>query len=220
MCCTQSSLYWSLGYGEERPDSRSNERPSISARWGETISLACVVFLIIYMMSRDDFLIVGLVLGSWYVVAVLLATRYRSGIDDRRQGVSLVYGAALWCFMLAWGGSSRIGVLVGLFDANAVSQYAWPPQRIAIFMPLGLLVFGIGALKMWQVLQDPSVSRPPRTAIPKVCAGMLDMLTMTTVVAVATIWPAKIGVLYVGFLALAVFAFNRLNLRLDRIDAV
>jgi hypothetical protein len=142
------------------------------------------------------------------------------GIVDRRRGVSFVYSTFLLIFIMAWGASSQVGVLLGLYDASAVDQYAWPSARVAIFAPVGILIIGAAFLKMWQVLGNPRVALPPCTDARRISARIVDLMAFTGLVGAASIWPAKIGVLYALLLGLALFAFNRLTHNFDSVDAL
>jgi hypothetical protein len=109
---------------------------------------------------------------------------------------------------------------LGLYDANAVDQYAWPSARVAIFAPAGILIVGAALFKMRQVLRNPRLALPPRTDAPRISARIVDLITFTGVVGAASIWPAKIGVLYACCIGVALFAFNRLNRCFDSVDAL
>ena len=45
-------------------------------------------------------------------------------------------------------------------------------------------------------------------------------MTLTGLVGAASIWPWKISVVYAFFVCLALFAFNRMNRRFDKVDAL
>jgi hypothetical protein len=45
-----------------------------------------------------------------------------------------------------------------------------------------------------------------------------DMMAVLTVVGAVSIWPSEIGILYVAFLGVALWAFNRMNRTMDAID--
>ena len=181
----------------------------------------------------------GFNLGLLYVLALYWATRqvdkahHPNGaplvalkapatpphVLERRRSVSLALSAFLLLSILFYGGSYRTGVLLGLYESSRVDQYAWPLARIALFAPFAVVIVGATVLKIWRIVR---LSRTPTwqgfeaTRLPE---RMVGLMTVIGIVGAATIWPAKIGVLYALFLCLAVFAFNRLNRRLDDIDA-
>jgi hypothetical protein len=216
-------LYWAIRQVDENREASRNDGFSIFRQWCETISMALGAFLVVYVMARADFFTVGILLGLFYVVTLLAAlfqaTRYSVGVVDRRRGISFVYSAFLLIFIMAWGVSAQTGILLGLYDANAVDQYAWPSARIVIFAPAGLLIVGAALRPMWRSLRSRLVTFLPCTDAPRISARVVDLMTFTGVVGAASIWPAKIGVFYALFLGLALFAFNRLNRRFDGVDA-
>jgi hypothetical protein len=213
-------LYWAIRQVDENREASRDDATAGQWQWFETVSMVLGAFLAVYVMARDAFMTVGILLGSLYVGALFQATRNTQEVVDQRRGVSFVYSVFLLVFIMAWGVSSQLGILLGLYQANAVDQYAWPPARIAIFAPVGLLIVGAAMLTMWQVFRNPRVALPPRSNAPRISARLVDLMTFTGVVGATSIWPAKIGVFYALFLGLALFAFNRLNCRFDNVDAL
>ncbi|GMQ80338.1 MAG: hypothetical protein BMS9Abin04_314 [Planctomycetia bacterium] len=195
------------------------------ARWCETAALAVGVFLVVYVMGREEFPTVAILLGLFYAVALALATRAtdRAGdpqsVTERRRSISVTYSAFLLLFIMAWGVSSQTGILLGLYDAKAVDQYAWPRARVLLFAPAGVLIAGTALRRTWRILRGHQAPARPQPEARRLGLHMVDLMTLTGVVGAASIWPAKIGVLYALFLALALFAFHRLDCRLDAIDA-
>ncbi len=211
-------LWWAVRQVDESREPSHHDGVSTFQQWCETLSMALGAFFVVYVMAREEFFTVGILLGLFYVVALFQATRYTGGVVDRRRGISVVYSAFLLVFIMAWGASAQTGILLGLYDAHAVDQYAWPSARIAIFAPVGILIVGTAWLTMRRVLRNPRAALPPCTDVPRISARIVDLITFTGLVGAASIWPAKIGVLYALFLGLALFAFNRLNLRFDSDD--
>ncbi len=212
-------LYWATRQVDENREAGQNSGLSMYRRWCETSALALGVFLAVYLMARENFITVGVLLGLLYVFALFQATRYHDGVQARRRGLSFVYSVFLLVFIMAWGASAQAGVLLGLYDAKAVDQYSWSSARITLFAPIGILICSVAVLNVWYALRNPQVGLPSSTDSMRICARMVDLMTFTGVVGAASIWPAKIGVLYACFLGLALFAFNRLNCRLDRVEA-
>ncbi len=194
------------------------DAPSSFTRWCETASKALGVFLIVYVVSREEFRTVGVLLGLFYTIALCLATRRNDAagdprnVVDRRRAISVTYSAFLLLFVMFWGASSQAGILLELYEAKDVDQYAWPPARVMLFAPACIVIVGATLVRMGRIVRGTHVS---------LRSGLLlvDLMTITGVVGAITIWPAKIGVLYALFLSLAVFSFNRLTRRFDKIDA-
>lgn len=212
-------LYWAIRKVDKNREAGRNDDVSIFRQWCETISMALGVFLAVYVMAREDFFTVGVLLGLFYLAALFLAMLTGDESVDRRRGMSFVYGVFLLVFIMAWGVSSQASILLGLVEAEAVDQYTWPSERIEIFIPAGILIVGAALLKMWQVLGNPRVAIPAYSAAPRISASIVDLMMFTGVVGAASIWPSKIGVLYAVFLGLALVAFNRLNNRFDSVDS-
>ena len=212
-------LFWAIRQVGRNNKAGEDEEVATFGRWCETLAMAFVAFLVVYVMSREDFLAVGTLLGLFFVVAISFATIDMDGVVDRRRGVAFVYSGFLLVFIMVWGVSSRAGILLGLYDANAVDQYAWPTARMAIFAPAGVLVVSAAMLQTWQAIRNPRFALCPGTAASRISARVVDLMTFTGVVGAASIWPEKIGVLYALFLGLALFALNRLNRHLHDADA-
>jgi hypothetical protein len=128
-----------------------------------------------------------------------------------------MYSVFLLLFIMAWGVTSRTGVLLQLYDAAAVNQYAWPKARVQLFVPLGVLLLGAALYSTWHIVCGPA--RPPWPVVnrQRLRLHMVDLMTLTALVGAISIWPSKIGVLYALFLAIALAAYCRLDLRLDAI---
>ena len=206
-----SVLYWTIRPRDDSREGRRDDDASSLLPWVETIAMALTAFLVIYVMAREEFLTVGILLGAFYAVAMFLTSRQKDGATERRRAVSFVFSAFLLVFIMAWGASAQTGILLGLYEADAVDQYEWPAARVAIFAPACILIFGAAMLKMRQAVRDPRVGLPPVNDAPCISARIVDLMALTSVVGAASIWPSKIGVLYALFLWLALYAFNRLN---------
>ena len=71
-------------------------------------------FLIVYVMARENFLMIGIALGSIYVVALFLATVFKDKLaESRQQAMSFLYSLFLLVFIMAWGVSAQAGILHG-----------------------------------------------------------------------------------------------------------
>ncbi len=208
-------LYWAIRQSDNDGETNQAQPLSVYRRWCESLSMAVGAFLLIHVASRENFLIVGILLGSFYIVPTLMTVTYAASEGDRRQTISFAYSVFLLVFIMVWGASSQMGILLGLYDGEAADQYAWPAARIVIFLPFGILIVGTAVLAFRRNLRTKS---PTVTDATIVSVRMVDLITFTGVVGAATIWPAKIGVLYACFIGITLFAFNRLNRGFDRID--
>lgn len=182
--------------------------------WRNTIFLAISGTILLFFMSFEYFFLTGIFLIVFYGLAIffpMLTSTEKSDsgeIRHRRDQILLIFSAFLLVFLLLHGGSERAGIFLGLYPAEAVDQYAWPLARILLFLPFALLVFGVALFKIWQIARA-SVGTNLKTVL--LSERMVDLMTFTGFIGALSIWPAKIGVFYALFLALALFAFTRLN---------
>lgn len=138
---------------------------------------------------------------------------------ERRRSISLVLAISLLLFILFFGASSNVGVLLGLYQASAVDQYAWPLMRVALFAPAAVLILGVTAYKIGRIVRLSRSRNWRGFEAPYLPERMADLMTVLGVVGAATIWPSKIGVLYALFLCIALFALHRLNRYFDDTDS-
>jgi len=213
-------LYWSIRQNDKDRDTSPAETYPAYREWTETFAMAGAAFLLIHVASREDFLTVGILLGMFYVLPTVIATAGTNSAIHRKQMIAFAYSVFLLVFIMAWGASSQTGIVLGLYGAKLADQYAWPAARIVIFVPVGILIVCTAILAFRQCLRKASNAFPPDTDPAIVSVRMVDLITFTGVVGAATIWPAKIGVLYAFFIGITLFAFNRLNRHFDRIDSV
>lgn len=164
-------------------------------------------FLFIIAASIEYFPWTGLLLALFFLLtmsATIFVVPEKS--LELRKRISLTYGVFLLVFMLVHGGTSRFGVVLGLYAPEAVNQYDWPAGRIALFLPAALLLFSVVAIRMMNHFRkDTKPQRLPER--------MVDLCAFTAFVGAISIWPDKIGILYALFLCLALFALTRLNRR-------
>jgi hypothetical protein len=162
-------------------------------------------FLFVIAASIEYFPCTGLLLALFFLLtmsATVLATPEKA--LELRKRVALTYSAFLLVFMLVHGGTSRIGVVIGLYTSEAVDQYDWPTGRILLFLPVALLLFAVAAMRMVNHFRkDTSPQRLPER--------MVDLCAFTAFIGAVSIWPEKIGILYALFLCFALFALTRLN---------
>lgn len=140
-------------------------------------------------------------------------------VTARWRSLSLVLATCILLYIMFAGASSQVSVLLGICKEPEVDQYAWPVARVLLFAPIAALVLGGTAYKMARIVR---LSRTPAWRgfeSPKLAEHMVDLMTVIGVVGAATIWPSQIGVLYAVFLALALFAYHRLNRHFDDMNA-
>jgi hypothetical protein len=153
------------------------------------------------------------------LAATAAAHTARPRFLELRRNVSLVLSVFILLFIMFYGASYRIGVLLGLY-AEAEDQYAWPPGRVAVFAPFAVTILVVTLLKLGRTLWLSRVPDSRGFDVPRLPERMVDLMTVIGIVGAATIWPSQIGVLYAVFLCFAIFAFNRLNRHFDDINAV
>ena len=185
--------------------------------WAETIFLAVGGSLLLFFMGFEYFLRTGVFLTLLFFVGMILSGAPRQGssfadVAARRKNFSFVYSIFLLVFLMFHGASERAGILLGLYNADAVEQYAWPAARIALFAPIFIVIILFALRAMRQVLQNPD---PMHFAATKKSERLIDLMTGMGFIGALSIWPAKIGAAYAFLLMTALFAFTRLNRRYD-----
>lgn len=213
-------LYWSIRQVDttEEADTRPSAFAPTTTR--TTIFLGIAGFALVFGAGYEYFFWTGLALAAFYPAALFAATRLGAGeaepgaLADRIRRVSIIYSTFLLLFVMLHGVTSRAGVVLGIYGDDAIDQYAWPPGRIAVFVPLAVVLVAGTLWAMRKALKRPST--PASARLPE---RMYDLLTFIGIVGATSIWPKKIGVLYVVFLALAIFALSRLNRHFDETDA-
>ncbi len=223
------TLWWAIRQVDKthRPDGVPLEapdaRPAASrlSEWCTSIAWAAGVYWFLAFTFRDNAPEMGVGLGLFYVVAVFLATwqadrtRDPSAFAERRGSITLVYSVFLLLFVTFEGATTNVGVLLELYDAGEADQYAWPPGRFKLFVPVAAVIVAATLFKMGQVFWPPRESHGPG----RLPIHVADLLAGMAVIGAATIWPTEIGVLYALFLFVALYGFNRLNHRMNEIDA-
>ncbi len=162
----------------------------------------------------------GVWLGLFYVLTISITTwqANRSGdpykIADYRRALSLTFSIFLLVFVAFAGASYNIGALLELYDPKKVGQYAWPSGRVELFKPVVAVILTVTLMKMWRIVwPSTKLLRGHQLSL-----RVADLLAGMAVLGAATIWPAKIGVLYALMLWVSLFALNRLNRRYDVVD--
>lgn len=173
-----------------------------------TLFLAFSGFVLVFAAS-EYFFWTGLLLALFYMAAMIAVTFMGNDwTPELRKRVSLIYSTFLLLFILFHGAMSRTGVFLELYDAESVSQYAWPPGRIALFVPVAGVLLLITLIKLFRAYRLPANSTMEATQLPE---KMTDLFTFTGIIGAISIWPSKITVLYSIFLFFALYAFTRIN---------
>jgi len=219
------ALYWAVGQVDKKYLAEvsaagtlpKNHLSTVFAEKSETILLAIAGSILIFFMGFEYFFWPGLSLSVLFLISMVISVIPFGGrleektIREKRLNLLLIYSVFILVFLMLHGGSERAGFILGLYPMTAVDQYAWPVERIVLFAPFVLILVGIVFYRIWKTIfpgnqiidQDNS-----RLAI-----WMVDLMAGMGFIGALSIWPAKIGVLYALFLALALFAFNRINQR-------
>jgi len=208
--------YWSyqrVKKKEQSPDRFLKVRGRYT-EWRDTMFQAVGGFLLIFFAGFEYFFWTGLTLSIFYFVSMLFTTTSTFDaylITERRRSVSLIFSAFLLVFLLFHGGSERLGIILELYNEDAVSQYSWPFERIMLFAPVALVITGVAVYRLWHVL-SPVQSNNRISSIPfEKSLRIVDLMTVTGFIGALSIWPYKIGVIYALFLCFAIWSFNRIN---------
>jgi hypothetical protein len=183
-------------------------------KWLKTLFLAFGGFLLLFFVGFEYFFWTGLALSIFYFFSMIFTT---TGISDyyliaeRRKNVLLIYSFFYLIFLMFHGGSERLGIFLGLYAEDAVSQYSWPTERIILFSPIALLITGVAIYKLRQVLRPNAPHYEWYKISHHKSLRIVDLMTVMTFIGALSIWPQKIGVLYALLLCIALWAFNRLN---------
>jgi len=129
-------------------------------------------------------------------------------VRERWRQLALLLTVALLLYILFHGASYQFGGLLGFYPTCCADQYTWPPARLYIFLPLALALAGISLYQIWRIFTVPVAPAKSRY---RLFERISTLIITVTIVGVITIWPSKIGVLYVVLLAGALFALNRLQ---------
>lgn len=215
-------LEFSRGWTDTPINSKGAYTPK--RKWTTTMFTAIAGFVLIFVAGFEYFFWTGLLLGVFYVVALLVSAWMADGSDNPARfqechnAILLVFSIFLLLFILLHGASSRAGIVLGFYDDQAADQYAWPAPRIALFLPAAavLVIATMSAMKkLMRHIDEPSKPNKKHSQLPD---RMLDLLAFIAFIGALTIWPEKIGIIYAFFLCVAVFAWTRLGRQYDEID--
>ena len=132
--------------------------------------------------------------------------------------MALAYSTFFLIFMLLHGVTSTLGVMLELYSHDAISQYDWPPDRVRLMIAGTVVLLVPTLVSMRTMLKHPRIATYPDPNASRLPARMVDLFTGIGIVGAVSIWPSKIGPLYAVLLCFALFAFNRINRKLDDID--
>jgi hypothetical protein len=228
------ALYWATREvdrthdrgGESAAASSPRQGAPAAPQWCTSGFVAFAGFVLVFVAGYEYFFWTGLLLGFFYVLSLLYATwtadrdSELNCASDRRRSVSLAFSVFFLLFILVHGATSRTGVILRLYEPEAVDQYEWPPSRVALLVPSAAVLLAATLVGMKRMLRSPAASAPPGAKASYLPERMADLLTFIGIVGAVSIWPDKIAILYAVFLCLAIFALNRLNRRFDEIDAL
>jgi hypothetical protein len=182
--------------------------------WLRPLASAGGILLVWAYLFYEDNLMVSALLGPLYLIAVLWISwqRNRGGAEpdaivDRQQSVSLLFCTFFLLFILFYGATYRLGVLLELYDEKTVGQYEWLTARMWLFLPLFIVIMGGTLFKIWQLARQQIFSEP---ALDRLTLAIGDLIMIIGIVGALSIWPYKISVVYAIFLFIAIFAFLRL----------
>lgn len=222
------TLYWAIQNVDKTYQSNKTIPDKIEVRtkyfeWRDTLFLAFGGFILLFFVGFEYFFWTGLALSLFYFIVMSFTTIGELDshlIAERRKNVSLIYSLFFLVFLMFHGGSERLGIILELYSLDEVDQYSWPLERIISFVPVALIITSAAIFKFWQVLRRDTLSDFKTIIISKQSDRIIDLITVMGFIGALSIWPAKIGVLYALLLVFAIYAFNRLERRFNRIDTL
>ena len=193
--------------------SRSVSTTTKLEAWLRPLASALGILLVWAYLLYEDGLMISLLLGPIFLVSVLWVSwqRDRAGAEpdaimDRQQSLSLLFCAFFLMFILLYGATYRLGVLLELYDDKTVDQYAWVAARMWMFIPIGIVLVGGTLFKVWQMARQKLFSE---IELDRLNLAIGDLIMIIGFVGMVSIWPLKISVVYAVFLFIAIFAFLR-----------
>lgn len=152
----------------------------------------------------------------------LLGVQVLGGVDlelasERCSQISFIYCVFTFFFVMFHGVVSTMGLILELYPPESVGQYSWPFRRKVLFIPIASVITSATVVALVRALRS-RISLMADTKPVVVINRLIDCMTVLTAVGTVSIWPSKIGVLYVVYLCVALWSFNRLNAGLAVID--
>ncbi len=211
----------SNGHGEKLKPVNSYQFRSFSvSQTVTTIFLAIGGFALIFVAGYEYFFWTGLLLALFYMVSLSAVSFFgTSDVTELRKRVSILYSVFLLIFILLHGATSRAGVLLELYDGEEVNQYAWPLERIMLFLPVALLLIFFTLKHLFRIYRSPSYSTIETRSLEVYMTDLFTFISFTGAISISgySPWPSKIVVLYALLLFVALFAFTRINRHLTDI---
>ena len=139
------------------------------------------------------------------VFMMIVAVQPDMGVDvqlcqARRGRVLWIYSVMLFIIVTYHGATSTLGKFLETHTEEMVSQYSWPVERFALFLPVAIAVSLVGMAMMTRALRSPLDTM-------RSVNWRLRLTTLTTVlglVGAVSIWPSKIGVVYALMVCFAI----------------
>lgn len=222
------TFYWAVKHSTQNMNSDKIVKDSLEngnqfSKWKDTLFLAFAGSILLFFVGFEYFFWTGLGLTLFYFVSILLTSNKpinNSEISERRKNVFLIYSIFYLIFLMFHGGSETLGIVLELYEEDAVSQYSWPLERILLFAPVALFLISVAIIKIKNALSGKTL-RNDSTKVPSnLSVWILDLIMILGFIGALSIWPAKIGIIYALFIFLSVFAFNRLEQRFNVIDEI
>jgi len=198
--------YLTNGYGKVSDDKTNSERY-------KTVLMAVVGFVLIFITGFEYFFWTGLVLSLFYFFVMLVILRNAKdapALIERRKNILFVFSVFFLLFILFFGGSERLGIVLDLYSLDEVSQYSWPVERIFIFLPFAVVITGFTFFKMREIILS---SYENKILLPSY--KIMELITILGFVGAMSIWPSKIGIIYALFIVVSVYAVNSLENRIN-----
>ena len=135
------------------------------------------------------------------------------------RNFSLLAAVTTLLMMLIHGASYSIGGFLGLYDVNIVTdQYAWPPERITVFIPFAIFILAYALYKIRQFIRQFMTGDVKTSRVINLHEKVSGLILVIGAVGAVTIWPQKIGVIYAVWLCFAIWSINRINIHYNRIN--
>jgi hypothetical protein len=185
--------------------------------WNTRVALETLaVFAMVLTIYLEGETAVSMAIGLLYVVFIswlMLKAGRGLAIDvaaELRGGISLSFTVFLFLFVTLHGATSTMGIMLELYPPESVDQYAWPPERVLLFLPMAVAVAVGVTYHLVRILVTPAQAK---TAFERsrISDRVVDLMTGLAAVGAISIWPSKIGALYAVFLAFGLWALNALN---------
>ncbi len=226
------ALYWCVRQVDQSHDSHGAPLAPADAGVGNKFSalIWCIrnlfetlaVFVMVLVLYLEGEPQTSIFMGLLYVVFMgwfmLQAARgldpaVRSELHGR---VTMIFCVFLFLFVTLHGATSTIGLVLELYPPESVEQYSWPPKRVLLFLPMAMAVVMGTVYHMVRTLRQ----QPRNYSAARIADRITNLMTGLAAVGAVSIWPSEIGVLYALLLCVAVAAFNSMNRRFNKTDAL